>query len=266
MKNIIALGLMLSGVFVALSQQKQDLDRKAILSMCGCYEVGFNFAETFRYSKDSLYQPSPIKQVSATEYVQLIENTTDKVVMQHLLVVGPPNQKQVIKHWRQDWLYENTNLYVYDHENRWKYVEHSPQEVKGQWTQKVFQVDDSPRYEGSSTWTHVDGRSIWLNTTDAPLPRREHTIRDDYNVTIRTNQIIVFDDHWVHDQDNDKIIRERGSSDILLAQEKGYNVYKKVDDQKCQPAIDWWSEHHEHWASVRKDWDELFALKEAIEL
>ena len=28
-------------------------------------------------------------------------------------------------------------------------------DVRGQWTQKVYQVDDSPRYEGSSTWVHL---------------------------------------------------------------------------------------------------------------
>ena len=30
---------------------------------------------------------------------------------------------------------------------------------------KIFQVDDSPRYEGTASWVHVDGKSYWENTT-----------------------------------------------------------------------------------------------------
>ena len=35
---------------------KKQMDYSAIKSMCGCYNVEFNFAETFNYSKDSLYE------------------------------------------------------------------------------------------------------------------------------------------------------------------------------------------------------------------
>lgn len=88
----------------------------------------------------------------------------------------------IIKHWRQDWLYENTDLYSFDKGTSWKYKKLDKKAVKGQWTQKVYQVDDSPRYEGSSTWVHVDGKDYWANVADAPLPRREQTHRNDYNV------------------------------------------------------------------------------------
>ena len=104
--------------------------------------------------------------------------------IQHLLVVGPPDQQMVIKHWRQDWIYENTNFYMFNGDNQWQFVNKPKSEVKGQWTQKVYQVDDSPRYQGSASWVHVDGKSYWENITSAPLPRREYTKRSDYNVTI----------------------------------------------------------------------------------
>ena len=58
--------------------------------------------------------------------------------------------------------------------------------AKGTWTQKVFQVDDSPRYEGYATWVHVDGRHYWDSQTDGPLPRREYSKRSDYNVSKKT--------------------------------------------------------------------------------
>ncbi len=34
---------------------------------------------------------------------------------------------------------------------------------------------------------------------------------------------------WLHDQDNDKIIREQGKEDLIIAKEKGYNTYVRVD-------------------------------------
>ncbi len=246
------------------SKLKQD--RVAIKSMQGCYDVRFSFAETFSYSDDSLYVPSKVKRVGALEWVELLEDESDKISMQHLLIVNAPAGEQIVKHWRQDWLYENTDAYHFDHDKHWTYVSLPPESVKGQWTQRVTEVDDSPRYEGSATWVHVDGRSSWENTTDAPLPRREYTVRDDYNVTVRTNHIIAAQDHWIHDQDNDKVIRKKDVPDILLAQEKGRNVYTKVDDQKCQTARDWWAQHHEKWDTIRSEWDQKLSMRENINL
>ena len=245
------------------SMSKHDQDRQAIRSMHGCYDITFSFAETFNYSDDSLYTPSEVKQIGALEWVELLEESPDKISMQHLLIV---NGQQIIKHWRQDWLYQNTDAYHFDHDQQWTYVSLQPESVTGQWTQRVTEVDDSPRYEGSATWVHVDGRSSWENTTDAPLPRREYTVRDDYNVTVRTNHIIATPDYWIHDQDNDKIIRERGAADVLLAQEKGRNVYTKVDDQKCQAAQDWWAQNHQQWDVIRSEWNNKLALNENLDL
>ncbi len=253
------------------AQNKKFQDQKAIKSMCGCYEVSFNFAETFQYTNDSTYVPSKTKHDKGLEWVQLVEDTDNKIVMQHLLIVGPADRQHVIKHWRQDWLFENTNLYTYNADNKWNYVSLPKAEVKGQWTQKVFQVDDSPRYEGSATWIHADGKSYWENTTDAPLPRREYTKRSDYNVTVRTNKHEITKTGWIHDQDNDKVIRKDGKDDVLLAQEKGLNIYTKVDDSKCKVAQDWWKTNSQPWKLVRAKWDQVFnrkvnlALEEKIE-
>jgi len=248
------------------SQAKKEQDQKAIKSMCGCYEVTFNFAETFNYSKDSTYVPSETKHDGGLEWVELLQDDNDKISMQHLLIVGKPDSPYIVKHWRQDWEFENTELYVYDHDNKWKYTKLPAESVKGQWTQKVFQVDDSPRYEGSASWVHVDGRSYWENTTDAPLPRREYTTRSDYNVTVRTNRHEIVSNGWIHDQDNDKVIREDGKKDILLAQEKGYNTYVKVANSKCKAAQDYWAKDHDKWALVRAKWDEVFARDKDLSL
>ena len=234
--------------------------------MCGCYEVKFNFAETFQYSKDSTYKASKTKYDGGLEWVQLVEDQSDKIVLQHLLIVGPKDKQHIVKHWRQDWLYENTEFYMFDHNEKWNYVTVSKDKVKGQWTQKVFQVDDSPRYEGSGSWNYVDGKTYWENTTDAPLPRREYTTRNDYNVTVRGNRHEIVKEGWIHDQNNKKVVRSDGKKDIVLAEEKGFNSYTKVDDSKCKTAIEWWKDNDIVWAKVRKEWDTTFAKNKTLQL
>ena len=250
----------------AFAQTKKDKDLASIKAMCGCFEVSFNFAETFSYSKDSTYQASKNKYDKALEWVQLVDSNEDFVSMQHLLIVGDVLNPYVIKHWRQDWMYENTDSFPYTIDNTWPYKSNDASEVTGQWTQRVFQVDDSPRYEGSATWVHVDGRSFWSSTADAPLPRREITKRQDYNVTLRRNHHEILDWGWSHDQDNDKLIREVNKKDIVLAQEKGYNTYKKVENERCIAAQVFWKDNKEMWALVRKEWNTIFSMRKNIQL
>ena len=263
--QLLALLLIFSSPFFSQDNKLQK-DKDAIKKMCGCFDVDFHFAETFSYSKDSNYLPSKEKHVGALEWAQLVEETDNKIVIQHLLIVGSESNPFVMKHWRQDWIYENTDFYMFDHDNAWKYKKFSDDDVSGQWTQKVFQVDDSPRYEGSATWVHVDGKNYWESTTDAPLPRREYTKRSDYNLTVRTNRHEIVSDGWVHDQDNKKVIRENGLEDIVMAEEKGVNFYKKLNDLKCKAAQDWWVENKEYWASVRESWEEIYGNNKDIKL
>lgn len=252
--------------FLGFSQSKKKKDIAAIKDMCGCFEVTFNFAETFNYSKDSLYKPSKTKTDKALEWAQLVEEDNNKISIQHLLQVGNPAKPHIVKHWRQDWIYQNTDFYMFNGNNSWLYQSKPKSEVKKQWTQKVYQVDDSPRYEGSGTWVHVDGKSYWENKTDAPLPRREYTKRSDYNVTARGNRHEITKDGWVHDQDNDKVIREAGKQDVIIANEKGYNTYVRVPDSRCQGAIDWWKTNQSKWQLVRNKWDNVFARKTNLNL
>lgn len=253
----LALAILISTAASAQSSKKQQ-DRDAIKKMCGCYEVTFHFAETFNYSNDSLYKPSETKIEKGLEWAQLVTDKDHKIQIQHLLQVGNPAAPMVVKHWRQDWFFENTNLYTYNADNKWLFKKAPAAAVKGQWTQKVYQVDDSPRYEGSASWVHVDGKSYWENTTPAPLARREYTTRSDYNLLMRGNRQEITDYGWVHDQDNAKIIRERGKEDVLLAHEKGYNTYKKVADSKCAVAAQWWKDNEAKWALVRSKWDGVY--------
>ena len=248
------------------SQNKKKTDKDAIKKMCGCFEVTFNFAETFKYSKNDEYSPSKNYSTSGLEWAQLVKDSKNNIIIQHILLVGNPTKPYVMKHWRQDWLYENKDFYIYDSNNKWTYKKKNKTQVKGQWTQKVYQVDDSPRYEGSSSWVHIDGKSFWENTTSAPLPRREYSKRNDYNVLLRGNRQEITKKGWVHDQDNFKIISEKGKKDEIIAMEKGINNYLRVNEKKCQAAKEWWEKNSKKWSHVRNSWNKVYSENKDISL
>lgn len=263
MNKIFTTALLLSIPYFSLAQNPIKEDITAIKSMCGCYEVEFNFAETFQNNPAEGYVPSPTKKDYGLEWIELVEDQPKKLVLQHILIV---NDSTLVKHWRQDWEYENTSLYEFYNDKTWKFRTLPKKEVKGQWTQKVFQVDDSPRYEGSATWVHLDGRHYWENNTDAPLPRREHTIRKDYTVLNRTNVHEITKEGWTHDQDNVKILRDENGNDKVIAKEKGTDYYKKVADSKCIAAQKYWKENAALWKNVRSKWQSIFDRKKDLTL
>jgi hypothetical protein len=256
--------MFLSVLFLALSgwsQDKKSQDIQAIKSLCGCFEIDFDYTETFSPDTNYVFHDD-YHAHAAAEYAFIVEESSDKIVIQHLLVLG---NGMIIKHWREDWLYENTEFYQFDHDLKWTYSSLPKDQVKGTWTQKVYQVDDSPRYEGMATWIHADGKHFWENRSDSPLPRREYSHRSDYNVLSRGNRIELTDYGWIHEQDNIKILRS-DDKDVILAEEKGYNRYMNQDVSKCQAAIDWWSKHGDYWAIVRNEWADLFQTKKDIQI
>ena len=258
--NLIIILLLVSPIIIN-AQKKQDIE--AIKEMCGCFEIDFKFSETFQYINDSNYSKSKNYNAKALEYAKLIKDEKGHISIQHLLVMGD----YIIKHWRQDWVFQNKDLLKYDGNNNWKYISKTKQDVKGQWTQKVFQVDDSPRYEGSATWVHADGKSYWENSSYAPLPRREYTKRNDYNIMIRGNRHEITKDGWVHDQDNFKVVKDSESdSEVIIASEKGINTYTRVDESNCKEAIKWWDENNEKWLLVLEKWNSIYSKKDDISL
>jgi hypothetical protein len=245
----------------AQEKTKKELDLAAIKTMEGCYKVTFKYTETFAPEVD--YEKAYDYTSAAFEWAQLVEETEDKVVLQHLLIIS---DSMIIKHWRQDWTYEKKAVYRYDKNNRWAFEPKEKDAAQGTWTQEVFQVDDGPRYTGTATWTHVDGVSTWYNKADSPLPRRESSRNKEYNVMKRGNRIKSSDYGWMHEQDNDKIIREDGKEDVLLVQEKGYNTYVKQADADCKAAQEWWSANQEKWALVRSVWEDIYGTEKPLEL
>lgn len=237
----------------------KELERQLIKSLAGNYRVNFKFAETFSPITDYEYHDRYFS--SAKEVVLLLKETDDLISLQHILYVG----QDVIKHWRQDWIYENREFLQLDKGHHWKKTRISAEEAKGTWTQKVYQVDDAPRYEGYGTWIHADGRHYWESTADAALPRREITKRSDYNVLRRHSHIEIFEDgSWVIEQDNEKINRT-GEGDQLICWEKGMETFtpKSYD---ASIATNWWKENESFWRDVRDVWQELRENSNSIQV
>lgn len=235
-------------------------EKEAISNLCGCYQVDFMYAETFAANEE--YEFPKRYHAQGVELVIPVELTAKKIVLQHLLVI---DDTTVIKHWREDWEYEKKDWWVYNHDKSWKHIS-TTKPVKGEWTQTVWEVDDAPRYQGSSKWIENNGKYYWENTADAPLPRREYTKRSDYNVMKRGNRIYITDSGWVHEQDNDKVIRKDGTEDFLLAKEKGLNIYRKTAEEKCVAAKVWWDKHKNFWNAVRDSWSAVMKDKSYIAL
>ena len=185
--------LLIFSPFIVLSQSKLNKDRNSILKMCGCFEIEFKFSETFNYSEDENYVPSKNYRSFALEAAIPIINDKKKISIQHLLIVGYGSDKAVIKHWRQDWIFENRDFYEYASNNRWNYKKKKSSDVKGQ-------------------------------------------------VLIENN-------------DN-----------ILIAEEKGYNTYKKVSEKKCSFAFNWWKENSKKWSSVRAVWRNIYEKNKDLNL
>lgn len=236
----------------------QEQARQAILKMAGEYRVDFRFEEL--YALKNGYSIKDDDLSSGYETVIVLENTANKVSLQHILVASG----HVVKHWRQDWEYQPKQMWSYIGDYKWQSIPLKKQETKGKWLQTVWQVDDSPRYAGLGQWTQNNGVVEWVsNETYRPLPRREHTIRSDYDMIIGVNRHALTATGWVHEQDN---IKFDTKTKTALARELGVNQYNKVGNFDFKPAYDYWKENAAYWSAVRAAWDQAFNQNKVVAL
>lgn len=257
-KKLTTLFLLSTPVLV-LAQPEKDI--KAIQSLCGCFKVKFDFAETF--SPDTAYRFKERYSTSAIEYIFTDEQASDKLVLQHLLVI---DDSTVIKHWRQDWEFQQNKVFSYDGHRKWSTSQISDEEIKGTWIQKVFEVNDAPRYSANAHWIHSAQYPYWEAVADAPLPRREYTKRSDYQILRRQNRHEISAFGHIHDQDNEKIVVAADGSQSLLVREKGYVTYTRLAESECALAVEFWKEHQRFWRLSRAVWDEILAEGNVYEM
>ena len=249
-----------------------EKDRRAILAMLREYRVYFDFMETMGFTED--YSPSIPYQSWATEFVTLVEDKRDFISLQHILVIfsemedGSLSEPMVVKHWRQDWKYEDKSLNEYKGFNKWAKKRYGSFAVRGSWSQSVYQVDDSPRYQSYGIWDHQKNLSSWRgNETWRPLPRREFSIRDDYDVLIGSNLKTITPSGWVHEQNNKKVVLDENSQILeVLAKEIGLARYERIKGHDWSAGKDYWQATSEFWVKVRDYWTNLLSESKTLEL
>ena len=232
--------------------------------MQGEYTVRFLFDETVVLA--SGYMRQDPKRSGGDEVVIVVEDTPTKIVLQHLLLdVGSGH---VIKHWRQDWMYEAPTRWEFTSDQTWRQREVPADLVRGGWTQCVFEVSDAPRYCGSGRWVHADGTSTWTSDPGwRPLPRREYTTRQDYNALAAVNRHTIVPGGWTHEQDNRKDVRDAtGTVTSSIVRETGFNEYARTDAIDFTPAYDYWNATRDYWARVRARWDARLAAPGGVHL
>ena len=253
---------------------KFERDRRAILAMQGPFRASFDFLEVAGFK--SGFSPNAPYQSWGTEYVYLIEDGGHFISLQHILVIfikkvdGTLTDPIVVKHWRQDWRYEDQELTVFNGFNSWKLKRLTKKSSKGSWTQAVFQVDDSPRYEAQGKWTHKKNYSQWQSDeTWRPLPRREFSVRDDYHALIGKNRHTITPTGWTHQEDNLKVVLAKPgviANDGILAQELGFNRYERIIGHDFTEGDAYWAETQNFWSEVRRAWEEVIHEKGAFTL
>ena len=251
----------------------RERDRRAILAMAGDYRTSFDFIETIGFTEG--YQPAAPYQSWGTERVYVVANEPEFVSLQHIIVMhfldadGFESDAMVVKHWRQDWQYEDAEVHAF--QGRGAFVRRAldPANRKGAWTQTVYQVDDSPRYEAVGRWIHAPGVSYWQSDDRRrPLPRREFSVRDDYQALYGSHRITITPAGWTQEEDALKLVLEENNrpsrSQPYLAREAGLSRYDRVLDYDFSAGDDYWEETGAFWSRVRQYWDALYKAESAF--
>ncbi len=243
-----------------------ERDRRAILAMAGPYRVSFDFLEVVRY--DTALKPDAPYQSWGTELVLVTQDRGDFIALQHVLVMrmrgpdGRESEPMVVRHWRQEWRYEADRLLAYQGAQTWAVREVPGAQRRGAWVQTVYQVDDSPRYAAAGRWQHTDSFSTWLSDeTWRPLPRREFSVRKDYQVLAGTNRHTILRSGWVQEENNLKLaVSSAGQPRASLpyvAREYGVARYERIRDYDFGPGQTYVERTEPFWTEVRAAWAAL---------
>lgn len=242
-----------------------ERDRRAILAMAGNYRTSFDFIETVGFTAG--YRPTAPYQSWGTELVTVVEESERFISLQHILVMriilpsGEISEPMVMKHWRQDWTYEPTQITEFTGNQKWETRSLTPESTRKKWLQSVYQVDDSPRYQSLGHWQHLQNYSSWQSdTTWRPLPRREFSVRDDYDVLIGTNKHTINPTGWVQEEENLKVSLQANGEHHVLAKEVGLARYERISNWDWSEGHRYWSSTEPFWKEVRRQWSEEFSI------
>lgn len=240
---------------------KKEQDRRAILAMAGDFRISFDFIELTGFTTG--YSPPRPYFSWGTEHVRVITEEENLIRLQHALVMyftdkeGEVSGPHVMKHWRQDWTFEDDSILVFQGDRTWKTEE--VKENRGRWSQAVFQVDDSPRYEVMGTWEHTGGLHQWRsNNAPRPLPRREFAAREDYGILTGHHEITITPSGWLHVQQNQKLDASNGENPKYVGIELGVNRYEAITEPAlAEPFSEYWEKTATYWTAVQNEWRKI---------
>lgn len=256
----------------------QERDRRAILAMAGTYRVSFDFLEIDPYSPGDHRMHAPY-QSWGTEKVFVDQDEPGMISLVHILEMrvvdaqGVLSEPMVIKHWRQDWTYEPRDIVEFQGRDRWRRRALSSAERRGAWRQTVYQVDESPRYASVGRWVHNASFSSWLSAeTWRPLPRREWSVRQDYQALVGTNRHTINPAGWTQEENNLKTVltaqRHVDPEHPHLAREVGMARYERLAASAGDftGADRYQARTRRFWQRVRAAWAESFTRQGTLTL
>ena len=244
---------------IAAPASSFEQDRQSILAQAGQYRVHFDMRENVSFNAD--YDPMEGKLSGGSEIVRVVYDQGDRISLQHILVMEHEGKAIVIKHWRQDWVYQPEAVLAYVGANEWALTPVTADQRAGAWSQTVWQTDDSPRYGGVGRWTYANGMKVWTSEpTWRPLARRDAVLNPVYDRYLGTNRHALTPNGWVHIQDNMKMNGRAGGEPIAIVQEDVINTYDRSTSYSPKAGDDYWAATQEYWAAVRDAWDAAIAV------
>ena len=242
-----------------------ECDRRSILGMVGEFRVKFAFDETLALKPG--YAPKAPQRSGGDEFVFVVEDRGDFIALQHILVAGSGKDAMVIKHWRQDWQYQPKDVLVFRGRKHFALESVPADKARGAWSQSVYEVDDAPRYAGVGRWDHANGVDAWTSDfTWRPLPRREYTKRNDYQVLGAINRHTLTPGGWMHEQDNAKLVLDANGTATALVREVGINSYERTTAIDFSPGRSYWDKTQSFWRDVRAAWADAARERKAYDL
>ena len=240
-------------------------DRAAIKALAGVYKTSFEFLETWLPHKEKEFDRP--YQSWGTEWVFVVEDKKNFISLQHLMVmyfVNPKTKKiegpMVMKHWRQDWEWQAKTYFEYQGDETWK---KKRIQDKGYWKWSVYQVDDSPRYQGIGKWKHYQNTAVFeTEALKRPLPRRERTVRKDYQILGGRDRLVLTPHGWYHEQNNLKLTTENK----IQAGEIGLNKYLPIEKFDYSAGVEYWKRTKRYWQSTRQVWAQTLAKSDRFQL
>ena len=250
-----------------------ERDRQAILTMAGAYRTSFDFIETVGFTPQ--YEPPAPYQSWGTERVYIVASEPDFISLQHIIVMhfaaedGTLSAPMVVKHWRQDWQYQDVAVHAFQGNGVFERQGLDATATVGTWTQTVYQVDDSPRYEAIGRWTHAQGVSFWQSDDRRrPLPRREFSVREDYQTLFGSHRITITPHGWTQEEDALKLVLDERnnprSEQPFLAREAGLSRYDRIVGYDFSAGDDYWRTTGPFWSRVRAYWTTLYRNESAF--